>query len=258
MSREIFSGAQIQKGVIMKKILKSFFVFCAMIFFASCSSYNSVKRMQRMEEGVANPTTKEELEEAIKKYEKRAMDLALTDGQVGIWYKILGTRYLDQRLYGKAMECFKNAVAYYPDNANLYYYVAICAGYMAHTELDYEGNGASSAAIKKMNYLKLAENSYLQAISINPNYYRALYGIGVLYVFEFGEDEKAIPYLEKFLSTQLKDTDAMFVLARAYYSTYQYEKAVSLYDKIIELKPNAEKVQEAQANKSKVLEAQYQ
>lgn len=236
-------------------------VFAALCALAvSCApSYNSVKRMQKIEEGVSSPTTKEELEEAIRKYDRRAMDLALTEGQIGIWYKILGTRYLDQQMYGKALECFQNALTYYPNNANLYYYVGTCAGYMSHTALDYEAKGsASDAAIKRANYLKLAENAYLQALRINPNYYRALYGIGVLYVFEFGQNEKAIPYLEQFLSTQVKDTSAMFVLARAYYATYQFDKAVALYDRIIELKPNAEKVQEAQANKKTVLEVQYQ
>ncbi len=35
---------------------------CAAILTTSCSpSYNSIKRMQKLEEGVANPTTKEEL-----------------------------------------------------------------------------------------------------------------------------------------------------------------------------------------------------
>lgn len=240
----------------MLKIITIFFISIAMI---SCSSsYNSVKRMQRMEEGVANPTTKEELEEAIDKYDARAMDLALTEGQVGIWYKILGTRYLDQQMYGKALECFQNALTYYPDNANLYYYVGTCAGYMANASLDYEANGTTSdSAIKKMNYLRLSESAYLQALEIDPDYYRALYGIGVLYVFELDENENAIPYLERFLATQTQDTSAMFVLARAYYLTYQFDKAVALYDRIIELNPNEERVNDAKANKEQVLANQF-
>lgn len=242
---------------------KSVFIMAlAMLFTAALSScgvsYNSVKRMQKMEEGVDHPTTKEELEEAIKKYDKRSMDLALTDGQIGIWYKILGTRYLDQQLYGKAFECFQKALVYYPNNANLYYYVAICAGYLANSALDFEAKGDSSdAAIKRLNYLKLAEQAYLRALSIDPRYFRSMYGLAVLYVFYLEESEKAIPLLEKFLATQTKDINAMFVLARAYYTTFQPNKAVELYDKIIELKPNAERVAEAEANKRTVLNTQF-
>ena len=87
---------------------KSIFCIVAVIFASaviSCGpSYNSVKRMQKMEEGVSSPTTKEELQEAIAKYDQRAMDLVSSEAQVGIWYKILGTRYLDQQMYGKAFD----------------------------------------------------------------------------------------------------------------------------------------------------------
>ncbi len=240
----------------MKKYLRfSFFAIVCLSFLSCSSSYNSIKRMQKLEEGVSNPTTKEELEEAIKKYDARAMDLALTDGQIGIWYKILGTRYLDQQMFGKALECFQKALTYYPNNANLYYYVGACAGHMAHASLDFEAGGPTSdSAIKKMNYLRLAESSYLQALNIDPSYYRVLYGLGILYVYEFGQGENAIPYLEKFLATQTKNTDAMFALVRAYYITYQFDKAESLCDRIIGLKPNAEKVQAAMDNKKQIIE----
>ena len=232
-------------------------VCMAVVLFASCSpSYNSVKRMQKLEEGVSNPTTKEELEEALRKYDARAMDLVLTEAQSGMWYKILGTRYLDERMYRKAYEAFRKALLYYPDNSQLYYYIAICAGYIANSELDFEATGALETA-ERMNYLKLAESSYLQALAIDPKYYRAMYGLGVLYVFMLDQPSDAIPYLERFLDTQKRDTDAMFVLARAYYQTYQFDKAVILYDRIIGLAPNAEKTAEAKANKKIVLDAQY-
>lgn len=244
----------------MKKTSIALGLVLILFSLSSCSpSYNSIKRMQRLEEGVSNPTTKEELEEAIKKYDKRALDLSITEGQVGMWYKILGTRYLDQQMYGKAFEAFQKAITYYPDNANLYFYIAVCAGYLANSSLDYEAAGQKSQSLeKKMNYLRLSENAYLTALKINPNYYRAMYGIGVLYVFELDESEKAIPYLERFLQTQTKDTNGMFVLARAYYTNYEFDKAIQLYDRIISLNPNAQKTAEAQANKKIVLDAQSQ
>ena len=243
----------------MKKYIADIILVSVLIFISfSCSaSYNSVKRMQKMEEGVDNPTTKEELTAAIKKYDERAMDLVLTESQEGIWYKILGTRYLDEQMYGKALEAFQKAVLYYPSNANLYYYIGLCAGYMANSVLDYQANGELSIESEKQNYLSLSESAYLRALSLNSSYYRAMYGIGVLYVFELNKNEEAIPYLEKFLEIQSKDTNGMFVLARAYYSTYQFQKAIDLYDKIITLNPNKEKVTKAQANKKIVLDAQY-
>lgn len=205
-----------------------------------------------MEEGVESPTTIEELKDAIQKYQERVADVQLAQSQIGIWYKILGTRYLDNKMYGEALKAFQEALTYYPDNQNLYYYVGVCAGYMSHAALDYNASGNNEV---KYNYLKLAEEAYLRAIAIEDRYVRALYGIGVLYVFELDEPEKAIPHLEKALTIDTKNLDAMFVLARAYYSSYEFDKAVAMYDKIIETTKSDDTKKTAEENKQIALDA---
>ena len=237
----------------MKKIV--FFILTCLFLFSSCGVSNKrIIRMQKMEEGVGSPTTIEELKTAIEKYDARIADLQLSQSQVGIWYKILGTRYLDNKMYGEALKAFQSALQYYPDNQNLYYYVGICAGYMSHTALDYNATGNME---QKYNYLKLAETAYLRAIEIEPRYSRALYALSVLYVYELDEPAKAIPYLEKVLDIEKKHTDAMFVLARAYYSTYEFDKAIEMYDKIISVTTSDKKKAGAEANKKIVLDASY-
>lgn len=241
----------------IKCIFISVFVMLIGLVTSCSPSYNSIKRMQKMEEGVSNPTTKEELRDAIKKYDARALDLVTTQAQEGMWYKILGTRYLDEGMYREAYDAFKQAVLFFPNNQNLYYYLAICAGYLANTELDYNATGGLDSATKRMNYLKLSESAYLTSLEIDPKYYRAMYGIGVLYVFDLKDPESAIPYLERFLEVQKRDTDGMFVLANAYYMTLQFDKAIALYDQIIKINPNEQKTSDAQRNKKAVLDAQY-
>ena len=230
-------------------------LFALSVAFSSCGFSNkSIVRMQHLEEGVDHPTSVEELKDAISKYQKRVADVQIAQSQIGIWYKILGTRYLDTKMFGEAMKCFESALQYYPDNQNLYYYVGICAGYMSHSALDFNAEGSS---VKKMNYLKLAESSYLRAIEIEPRFSSALYALGILYTFELDESEKAIPYLEKLLTSETKHTDAMFVLARCYYSTYQFDKAVDLYDKILSITKTKQKKADAEANKKAALDAAY-
>ncbi|MBO6176541.1 MAG: tetratricopeptide repeat protein [Treponema sp.] len=244
----------------MKKI--SLFVSVLVIalsgaFMSSCdSNYKTVKRMQKMEEGVDNPTTKEELEEAIKKYDKRAIDLVTSQAQVGIWYKILGTRYLDEQMYYEAYAAFDKARLTYPSNANIYYWMGICAGFMSNSVLEYDIDGRRDESLsqKKLNYLRLSEQAYKRALELNPKYYRAMYGIGVLYVFQLEEYEKAIPYLENFVEVQKKNTDGMFILANAYACTGELDKAAALYDRIISINPNKEKTARAVAGKKKVLD----
>ena len=239
----------------MKKIRILCVLLVSIMFITSCGVSNkTILRYQKLEEGVQNPTTVEELKEAIEKYSERAADIQLANGQVGIWYKILGTRYLDNKMYGEALKAFQSALQYYPDNQNLYYYVGICAGYMSHTALDYNATGNME---QKYNYLKLAETAYLRAIEIEPRYSRALYALSVLYVYELDEPAKSIPYLERVLDIEKKHTDAMFVLARAYYSTYEFDKAVEMYDKIISVTTSDKKKADAEANKKIVLDASY-
>jgi len=241
----------------MKKS-KSFIALCfAVLTLCGCTKSNkAIIRMQKLEEGVASPTSEEELKEAIQKYQTRVADNQIADSQVGIWYKMLAVRYLDAKLYGQALQYFQKAIQIYPTNQNLFYYVGLCAGYMAKASLDYGATGAKTTT-EKYNYLKLSEEAYLRAIELEPKYGRALYGLGILYVFELDQSEKAIPHLEKLLSFDTRNFDAMFVLARAYYVQGEYEKAASLYDKIASQTKSEAKKQEALANKKTVLDASY-
>ena len=119
-----------------KESLRCFGAFCALLvlgtcLFVSCGpNVNYIKRVQSLEENVSSPTTIDELKDAIKKYEDRVEDIIQAEAQTGIWWKILATRYMDKNMYGEALEAFRKAVAYYPANQNLYYWIGVCAGYM--------------------------------------------------------------------------------------------------------------------------------
>ncbi|MGI5173358.1 tetratricopeptide repeat protein [Treponema sp. OMZ 840] len=225
--------------------------FCTL---ACRPNVNYIKRVQSLEEGVGNPQTEAEIEEAIQKYQRRVEDIMAADNQIGIWYKILGVRYLDNRMYGKALDAFKSAAQYHPDNQNLYYYIGVCAGYMAKSELDF----SSAVSAKQRNsYLLLAESAYMRALELEPRYVRSLYGLAVLYVFEMNMSEKAVPLLERLLAIDTKHIDAMFLLARAYYMTYNYQAAADMYDRIMLNTKNNAKLADAQANKKTALDALY-
>jgi len=241
---------------------KNYLIFTLALFglslvFFSCNGTNAktIKRMQALEEGVASPTTEAEIKEAIQKYQTRVEDIALANQQIGIWYKMLGSRYLDNQMYGEALEAFRMATTYYPANQNLYYFVGVCAGFMANQALDYSATGSTA---QKFNYLKLAESAYLEAIKLDPKYARALYGIGVLYIFELEEPGKAIPYLETLAEVEKRNVDGLFLLANAYYQTFEFERAMEIYDEIISITTSSEDKAQAEANKRKVLETAYE
>lgn len=238
--------------VISRRVACAGLIF---ILFSSCGpNTKTIRRMQAIEEHVDNPTTIEELTDAIGKYQARIEDVLNADIRIGMWYKILAIRYLDTGMYGKALETFRTAIEYYPTNQNLYYYVGVCAGYMAKASLDYEATGKSS---ERGRYLDLAESAYLRAIELEPRYARALYGLSILYVFELNESAKAIPLLERFMEVETIDYDAMFVLARAYYVTGDIDRSVAMYDKILATSKDEKRRSEAESNKAIVLQEGY-
>ena len=108
-----------------KNLWNSIFAFfLAAFLLCGCSGKSSktIIRLQKMEENVGSPTTEAELKDAIKKYQDRVTDIQLANSQIGIWYKMLATRYLDAKMYGEALKTFQTAIQYYPANQNLFYY----------------------------------------------------------------------------------------------------------------------------------------
>lgn len=241
-----------KKNIIL--LIGLFFFVAALTSCGMSSKKILAQRIAHMEENTSSPTTIEEIEAAIEQYQDKVAELQMTQQQIGIWYKLLGTRYLDKKMYGEAMKAFQQALQYYPDNQNLYYYVGVCAGYMSHTAMDYYGTGSTEL---KLNYLRTAEQAYLRAIEIEGRYVRALYGLSVIYVFELDEPDKAIPHLEKLLTIDTQNIDAMFVLARAYFSSSEFDNAVKMYDKIIATSKSDEAIKNAQENKRIVLDESY-
>jgi len=229
-------------------------IFSILIFgFMGCTPSNkTILRYQKLEENVSNPTTTEELQDAIKKYQERVADIQLANQEIGIWYKMLGTRYLDQRMYGEALDAFQNALHYYPVNQNLYYYVGVCAGYMSHTAMDFKASGSNEV---RYNYLKLAVDAYTRALDIDDRYERAWYGLGVIYEYELDEHQKAVDCFEHALEISTQSIDTMFNLARAYYCSYEFDKSIDMYDRIISTTKSANTKSEAEELKTQVLNA---
>ena len=229
---------------------------CSILLFSSCKMSNKqLHRLQEMETGVSSPTTIEELEDAIQKYSQRVDDVVESNAQIGIWYKMIASRYLDKKMYGEALKNYQKAIEFYPTNQNLYYWVGVCGGLMAQSSLDYSGTGVNH---QKMNYYRLAESAYLQAIKLDNRFTRPMYGVSVLYVCELDESQKAIPYLEKLLTIDTKDTKAMMLLARAYYMSYDFDNAIDMYDKVISVSKSEIIKADAVQLKQQVLDTMYE
>ena len=215
------------------------------LILGSCNKVTSIRRLQELEEGVSNPNTEAELKDAIRKYERRVDDIIIAEGRIGIWYKILGSRYMDQKMYKKALKAFQSALEYYPENPNLFYQAGLAASLTAKNSLDFELTGTD---IEKKRYFALAVSAYTRALEIDPKHAKAVYALSVLYIFELNRPAEAIPILEKITEWEKKPIDHLFLLGAAYYMTGENEKAIAVYERIIEISSSAEKKAKAESN----------
>ena len=229
-----------------KRVLRTGLLCFALFISTACRDNAFMRRLQDMEMGVKNPSSIEELQSAIQKYQGKINEILTMEQKLGIWYKILGRRYMDKKMYKKALEAFRSALEYFPENQHIFYQIGVCAAIMAKSTIDYP---ALSTADKQA-YFDLSVSAYKRAVELDPSYTRAVYALSVLYVFELNRPEEAISIMEPIAAREKKPLDSLFILGRAYYMTGQYEKAIAAYNRIIKTSGSAEQRADAERNKA--------
>jgi tetratricopeptide (TPR) repeat protein len=197
------------------------------------------------------PETIEGLRNAIAAYE-RQIDAHVRDAaQTAVYWKILAIRLQDRNLHNLVLDALERAIYYNPSDPLLYYMTGVSAGYIAKHYLEFFSRDNDA---ERQRFYTLAESGYLRAIDIDGDYSKPRYGLSVLYVFELERSGDAIPHLERLLDLSARDTDAMFVLARAYYDTEAYQRAIDIYDRIMQIAREDDKRHQAWNNKQQILE----
>jgi tetratricopeptide (TPR) repeat protein len=178
----------------------------------------------------------EEIEGNIQRYRKEVKRTVEANGQLGIYYKMLAVEYMRAGMFGVAYEALQQAIAIHPENPILFYYSAVCAARMSKAQVILED---------RQSWLEVSERLYHRAIALDPGYAAALYGLGILYVFELDRPEEAEGVLEELLLVESKNIDGRFLLARVYYSLGKLEETIQLYKEIESLSDVKEKRREA-------------
>jgi len=187
------------------------------------------KRLAELSPRGGPPETIDGLKKAIALYEDQIERNVREGAQTGVYWKILAVRLADKNMHNDALDAYERAIYFNTEDAAIYYLTGVSAASAAKSLV-----GFSSAAEKeKARLYKLSENSYLRALELDATYTKPMYGLGILYVFELDRPQDAIQYLERYLKIAVSDVSAMFILARAYYSTGKYTDAIECYDRIL-------------------------
>jgi tetratricopeptide (TPR) repeat protein len=193
------------------------------------------------------PDTPEELEATVRKYRKTVEEKVDAGAKEAYYLRLLGSAYLDRRMYGEALKAFEASAALTPANAPLFYYMGLCSGYVGKS-LTGPDEGQKSRA-----YVLAAERNHLRALELDPAYDRSMYALAVLYAFELGRPVEAASLAERYLKINTEDDGARFVLARAYFLTGRIDEAVAVYGVIEEKSKNPRSREDAKRNREAIL-----
>lgn len=203
------------------------------------------KRIAELSSRGGPPETIDGLKAAIAAYEAQ-IELNVSEGaQTGAYWKILAIRLADKGMHRDALDAFERSLHFNTNDPTIYYLIGESAAAVAASVLGFSENSGT----EKAHFTSLAESAYLRSIELDADYARPRIGLGILYAYELNRPAEAIPHMERFMELAPNDIKGMFVLARSYYMTESYERAIELYDRIISRSKNPNVKAEAQNNK---------
>ncbi len=235
------------------KISRLGFIICIILLFglSACSGEKtawidnlSAADKKEFKSGEVPEERIENLKKGIAAYEKEVERTVKASKQLGIYYRMLTLEYMSLEMYNEALKSVSQSVKYFPTSPLLYYYGAVSAAQMSKAVFDRE---------ESTDYLELAEDYYLRALTLDPGYKEALYGLSVLYIFELNRPLDAEQLLERLISRSGNRYDAMFLLARVKIVKGDIEGAVDLYSDIEENAKDDEVRNQAHNNRRALL-----
>jgi len=223
------------------------------LLLSSCGeSRNRTDLAARMaaEEGKAEDDQRiAELKADIRGTEKLVEKTIEAVRDEGTYWRLLGMKYMDYRMWGPAMDAFDKAVAIYPEHSVLLYNRSISASQMALS---------SDTPELRNSYLLRSEAGYRRALAIDPKYSSPMYALAALLVFEMNRPREAAPLLENYLEIERSDINARFLLARVYLEAGMKGDALNLYDEIIRIAGNTSDVRKAEDLYNRVAGGNYE
>ncbi|GAB6089872.1 tetratricopeptide repeat protein [Spirochaeta dissipatitropha] len=172
-----------------------------------------------------------EIEREVARYRDIVDSKVQANGQLMIYYRMLGIRYMEREMFGPAMDALEQALAITPANAHLHSHYATAAAQSAKARYN---------QAERQQLFTLAEKAYLRAIELDPNHVNSLYGIAVLLGFELERLADALPHLNHLITIRRNHIEARFVRAYVHAGLGNMSEAMADYDAIMDISPNPE------------------
>ncbi len=206
---------------------------CVLVFLVSACSPERDGAVDRLLMTEADPLTRSEadnslireLQRDVDQYREEVESALRAMGNLANAHRLLGMRFLDQRMYGPALEQFVAAADIQSENPTIFYYIGVAAGLHAQ---------AATETREREIRLEQAERAYRRALELRPRNAPAAFGLAVLLAYELDRPEEALDYINRAIEIQQRNDRAHAV--RAYVLTVlgRIEDAIRAYDQVIE------------------------
>lgn len=133
-------------------------------------------------------------------------------------YSKIGDIYNALGKYSEALKMYQKAWFFEPES--LEYYIKI------------------AGSLFLCNKTNDSIESYLSIIQKNPDCFKAMYELGIIY-YKTGRYSKACFYLEKALEYELYNQEILVCLGSLYQELGELEKAIEIYSRLEEINPNS-------------------
>ena len=229
----------------MKPLRAGLLTLSCFVFLAGCGRDDPrLAGMQLIESGSEEPATIDELQAVIDEYAQVVNEKIQAGIRQAQYLKYLAHEYTRNEMYGLALEALEEALLLEPQNQVLHQLAGASAAYVAK---------AQGRSVLRNEYFTTAERHYMRAIELSPDYTEAHYALSVLYQYELGEPENALPHVERVLELSPNNVPALFVQANAQISLGDIDAAIEAYDAIIRYGDDREDRERAARNRRLIL-----
>jgi len=212
-------------------VLLPIFLTLLVLFSTGCTRENK-ERLERMltwearDSGNKVPEERiAEIRKALAEYQEELDRKVKAGMEMGVYYRALGTEYMNLEMYGLGLEAFKEALFYLPASSSLHYQAGICAAQMAKAVVN-EGETAG--------YLRQAEAYYRRALELSPRDWDVAYALGVLYYFEMEDPLAAEKVLNPIAAGNPDNYRARMLLGTVQAALGDIDRAVASYEAVAE------------------------
>ncbi len=169
-------------------------------------------------------------------------------------YENLGNIYKNLNNLSLAMDYFKDAISFNPDNPKLHFLYGVMLDEAKNYEASMEQyNLALKYGDKSPELLEILENKWTQNIVNNPNDAQSYINLGAIYQKQGNFENAKAQYL-KAASLDSSDDTSLYNLASLYIQQKDYQNAIGIYDKLLLKKPNNVEVLEYKASALKQMQ----